>query len=183
MGTDVEIRRIRAEEWREVRDCRLEALQDPLAPLAFLETYGEASAEPDDFWRARAAGGAEGSRVAQWVAIADGAWVGTVAVIAFRAGEVDYYGAEVPEPRANLIGVYVRPTHRRHGLVERLIATAAGWTAEQGFAELILDVHERNARAIGAYRRCGFQITGGRTVTEHGTDLVMRLSTEERSRP
>jgi ribosomal protein S18 acetylase RimI-like enzyme len=175
METDVEIRRVRADEWREVRDCRLEALQDPLAPLAFLETFEQASAEPDEFWQTRAAGGAEGSRVAQWVAIDDGAWVGTVAVIAFRAGEVDYYGAQVLEPRANLIGVYLRPAHRRQGILERLVATAAGWTAEQGFAELVLDVHELNARAIGAYMRCGFEITGERTVSEHGADLVMRL--------
>ena len=175
MATETEICRVRAEEWREVRDLRLEALQDPLAPLAFLETFEGASAEPDEFWQARAAGGAEGSRVAQWVAIADGAWAGTVAVIAFRAGEVDYYGAVVPEPRANLVGVYVRPTHRRRGLVERLVATAAGWTAEQGFAQLVLDVHEENARAIAAYVRCGFEITAERTVSEHGTDLVMRL--------
>ena len=97
------------------------------------------------------AGGAEGSRVAQWVAIVDGAWVASVAVIAFRTGEVDYFGAEIVAPRANLIGVYVRPAHRRQGLLEALVATAAAWTAEQGFAELILDVHELNARAISAY--------------------------------
>ena len=175
MATETVIRRVRADEWREVRDLRLKALRDPLAPLAFLETFDQASAEPDEFWQARASGGAEGSRVAQWAAIAEGAWVGSVAVIAFRPGEVDYYGAEVTEPRANLIGVYVRPTHRRQGLLESLVATAAGWTAEQGFAELVLDVHEENSRAIGAYLRCGFEATGERTVSEHGTDLVMWL--------
>ena len=175
METEVEIRRIRADEWREVRDSRLEALRDPLAPLAFLETFEVRSAEPDEFWQARAAGAAEGSRVAQWVAIAGGDWVGTVAVIAFRPGETDYYGKDITEPRANLIGVYLRPTHRRRGLLERLVATAADWTAEQGFAELILDVHELNARAISAYVRCGFELTGERTVSEHGADLVMRL--------
>ena len=175
MEADIEIRRIRAEEWREVRDSRLEALRDPLAQLAFLETFEVRSAEPDEFWQARAAGAAEGPRVAQWVAIAEGEWVASVAVIAFRTGEVDYFGADIVEPRANLIGVYVRPTHRRQGLLERLVATAAGWTAEQGFAELVLDVHEANARAISAYVRCGFELTGERTVSEQGTDLRMRL--------
>ena len=175
MEPDVEIRRVRADEWREVRDSRLEALRDPLAALAFLETFAVRSAEPDEFWQARAAGAAEGAHVAQWVAIVAGEWVGTVAVIAFRAGERDYFGDEVVEPRANLIGVYVRPTHRRQGLLERLIATAADWTAEQGFAELVLDVHELNAQAISAYRRCGFEITGERNASKHGTDLVMRL--------
>ena len=175
MATEPEIRRIRAEEWRELRDSRLEALQDPDAPIAFLETFEVRRAEPDEFWQARAAGGAEGSRVAQWVAIVDGAWVASVAVIAFRTGEVDYFGAEIVAPRANLIGVYVRPAHRRHGLLEALVATAAAWTAEQGFAELVLDVHEANARAISAYLRCGFEATGERTVSEHGADLVMRL--------
>jgi ribosomal protein S18 acetylase RimI-like enzyme len=175
MEADVEIRRVRADEWRAVRDSRLEALQDPLSPLAFLETFEWASAQPDEFWQARAAGGAEGSRVAQWAAVVDGAWVGGLAVIAFRAGENDYYGTEVAESRANLIGVYVRPTHRRRGILDGLVATAAAWTAEQGFAELVLDVHELNAPAIAAYVRCGFEITGERTVSEHGSDLVMRL--------
>jgi hypothetical protein len=32
-----------------------------------------------------------------------------------------------------------------------------------------------NARALSAYRRCGFEVGGDRTGSEHGTDLVMRL--------
>ena len=57
---DPVIRSIRADEWPAVKELRLAGLRDPVAHLAFLETYEEAVAKPDGFWRERAAGAAEG---------------------------------------------------------------------------------------------------------------------------
>lgn len=53
------IRPVRAEEWALAKELRLAALQDPVAPVAFLETYEQAVAQPDEFWQDRTARGAE----------------------------------------------------------------------------------------------------------------------------
>jgi hypothetical protein len=45
----LEIRRVRTEEWRALRDLRLEALQD--SPEAFWARYEEALERTDDEWR------------------------------------------------------------------------------------------------------------------------------------
>jgi ribosomal protein S18 acetylase RimI-like enzyme len=171
----MEIRRIRADEWREVRDLRLEALRDPLASVAFFETYEESKATPDEFWQERAAGAADGSRVSQWVAQLEGRWVGSVVVIAFRPGDTDYYGKDVVDARARLVGVYVEPSSRRLGVVEQLISAAAAWTRDQGFVALGLEVHPDNTRAVNAYLRCGFVDTGERVHSAGTADIVMRL--------
>lgn len=65
---DYVMRSVRAEEWPQARQLRLEALQDPAAPVAFLESYEEAQARPDSFWQDRTAAAAEGRYVRQFVA-------------------------------------------------------------------------------------------------------------------
>ncbi|GAA3728693.1 hypothetical protein GCM10023082_28160 [Streptomyces tremellae] len=45
-----EIRAVRPEEWEKARELRLLGLQDPAAPIAFLETYEQSLARPDSFW-------------------------------------------------------------------------------------------------------------------------------------
>ena len=169
------VRRIRADEWREVRDFRLEALQDPLAPLAFLETYEGRKAMPDRFWQERAAGAADGTHVSQWVAELGGEWIGTVVVIAFHAGETDHYGNVASADRADLVGVYVQPASRGLGVFDLLVTAAARWTREHGLAALELRVNPHNSRALRAYLRCGFVDTGDRVRAGDVADVVMRL--------
>lgn len=65
---DYVIRPVRADEWCAARELRLAALRDPAAPLAYLETYEDALAQPDEFWRGRAERAAHGTTVLQFVA-------------------------------------------------------------------------------------------------------------------
>ena len=52
--------------------------------------------------------------------------------------------------------MYVVPDHRGRGIVEMLIGTVSAEARDNGAADLRLYVHERNSRAMRAYRRCGF---------------------------
>ncbi len=54
------IRPVPTEEWAKAKEIRLAALKDPVAHLAFLETYEQAVERPDSFWQDRAAQAAEG---------------------------------------------------------------------------------------------------------------------------
>lgn len=154
------IRRVRADEGPRIRALRLEALADPVAAIAFLETTEQALARPDAEWRERAERNATAADQAGFVAVLDGEHVGSVVVFLRRAGEPDYF-QRVPEvDTATLVGVYVSPRVRGGGVIDALIGAALDWARDAGYPELTLDVHERNAVAIASYRRAGFDVVG-----------------------
>ncbi|MEV8319912.1 GNAT family N-acetyltransferase [Streptomyces sp. NPDC059900] len=156
------VRAIRADEWPEVKKLRLLALQDPAAPIAFLDTYEQAAAQPDSFWQERAAGAAGGTRVRQFVAEGpDGTWSGTVTALVEDAGSDDVFGGTVEQRQAHLVGVFVRPEHRGSGAIDALFEAAVDWSwSVAEVARVRLYVHEDNARAESFYRRYGFARSG-----------------------
>ncbi|MET7981669.1 MULTISPECIES: GNAT family N-acetyltransferase [unclassified Streptomyces] len=161
------MRSIRSDEWRQVKELRLDALRDPVAHLAFLETYEKAVAEPDGFWQDRASGAAVGATARQQIVAVggDGVWAGSVTVLVEQAGVPDAFG-EVPErSQAHLVGVYVRPEYRgsEAGVTLGLFDAALAWSWEAGLERVRLFVHEKNGRAEAFYRKAGFLPTGETT--------------------
>ncbi|MEU4878201.1 GNAT family N-acetyltransferase [Streptomyces sp. NPDC021608] len=156
------VRAVRADEWAAVKALRLVALRDPVANLAFYETYDEAAARTDDFWRERTAGGAEAATGArQFVAeTPDGEWAGTVTVLVEAAGSVDWAGEAVERLQGGIVGVFVRAEHRGTGAIEALFGAALDWAWSWGAERVRLVVHEDNGRALACYRRLGFSPTG-----------------------
>lgn len=176
--TTYEIRPVRAEEWRQVKDLRMHALQDDAAPIAFLTTLAEAEARDDASWRTQTANGSldagneAGSR--QFVAIADdGIWVGMTILLIERAGTEDFAGSTIERDGGYVIGVYVHPDHRGAGLVDRLFDAALAWAREIGLDRARLHVHTDNARARAVYRRLGFAETGSGFTGPIGEELEM----------
>lgn len=172
--TGVAVRRIRENEWDAARTLRLEALRDPAAPLAFLDTYAEAALRPDDHWRTRAASGARSDGVAQFVAVAEGSFVGTATVKIQDAFSADYFGRTRATDRAVIVAVYVSPAVRGSGAVDRLLQACVQWAGERGVTEVTLDVHGENPRAEAAYARCGFVRTGEFADGPHGREFELR---------
>ncbi|MGV9659897.1 GNAT family N-acetyltransferase [Streptomyces koyangensis] len=156
------VRTVRADEWREAKELRLSALRDPVAPIAFLETYERAAAQPDSFWRERTEGGAGGTRVRQFVAEGpDGRWTGTVTVLVEDEGADDAFGGTVERRQAHLVGVYVRSECRGGGVIDALVEAAVAWSwSVADVTRARLYVHEENARAERVYQRCGFRRSG-----------------------
>ncbi|GGJ44575.1 GNAT family N-acetyltransferase [Streptomyces brasiliensis] len=159
---DYVIRAIRADEWPAVKRLRLDALRDPVAHLAFLESYEEAAAKPDSFWQDRAGGAAEGALgVRQVIAEAsDGDWAGTVTVLIEEAGTTDWAGLPVGRKQGHVVGVFVRPEHRGNGLIKALFDAGLEWAWGRGAERVRLLVHEDNGRAQAAYRKAGFVPSG-----------------------
>ncbi|MDA4894145.1 GNAT family N-acetyltransferase [Streptomyces sp. MS2A] len=165
----VQVRRIRMDEWEQVRDLRLRALADPAAGIAFLDTVAGASAQPDDFWRLRAANAAVGTGAAQFIAVeATGQWCATLTVL----------HADGPERTGLVVGVYVAEGRRGTGTIDALFDEAARWAADAGATALALDVHVDNARAQAAYARNGFVRTGEIAEASIGREYVMRRELE-----
>ena len=152
-----DVRRVRADEWRQLRDIRLEALKD--TPIGFGEWYEDTLAKPESDWRERAAKVAQSAQTAMFVAVDEhGRFVGTAGA---------FPKPDTPETRTvTIYAVYVTPAHRgaRRGVASLLFDAVIGWSREVGAAqEIRLSVHERNDRAHAFYRRYGFVDTGERT--------------------
>jgi len=170
--TDASVRRVTPGDWRRIRELRLEALRDPMAHVAFLESVAQAEARPDEEWRNRTAAHAEGDRSAQFLAETDNTLIGSVTVIVRAAGAPDYFDRVPDVDLPTVVGVYVSPVARGRGVIDTLLAAAAEWAEQSGYQQLTLDVHERNATAIRAYERAGFEVQS-EIVTESGRELGM----------
>ncbi|MCI3227058.1 GNAT family N-acetyltransferase [Streptomyces sp. NP-1717] len=158
------VRAVRTDEWARAKEFRLDALRDPVAPIAFLETYEDAVQRPDSFWRERTERSARSASVRQFVAeLADGGWAGSVVALVERRGAADAFDGLSAHDQAHLVAVYVRPEHRGAGVLKELFdaATAWAWSLREPRVERVrLYVDERNGRARGAYRKLGFEATG-----------------------
>ncbi|MDX3097124.1 GNAT family N-acetyltransferase [Streptomyces sp. ME01-24h] len=166
--TDYTIRASRPDEWRAQRSLRLEALNDPAAGMAFVNTHDTEAAFTDDRWRDRA--------LTQSFIAEDetGERVANVAVLVET-------GAEFDVPQTHLVGVYVRPEFRGGGLAAELLGAAIAWSWElpERVRRVRLWVHEDNHRAQAFYKRLGFVRTG-RTMAfpldESRTEYEMELA-------
>ncbi|MPY37707.1 GNAT family N-acetyltransferase [Streptomyces adustus] len=156
------IRSIRADEWPAAKALRLLALQDPIAHLAFLQTYEDAVREPDSFWQQRTERASEGASEAQQIVAEgpDGEWVGTVTVLVEEAGSKDWAGFPVERKQAHLVAVFVRDDFRGIGLTEVLFDAGLEWAWGAGVERIRLLVHPDNGRAQRFYRRIGFVPSG-----------------------
>ncbi|MFF1921318.1 GNAT family N-acetyltransferase [Streptomyces sp. NPDC058221] len=160
------IRPVRADEWQQAKEIRLAALQDPVAPVAFLETYEQGLGQSDDFYRERALGASEDGegRVRQFIAEApDGSWAGTATVLIERPDDEVRFGEAAVVHQAHVVGVFVRPEARGGGVADALFRAALEWAwslGEPRIERARLYVHENNPRASAFYRRIGFAPTG-----------------------
>jgi ribosomal protein S18 acetylase RimI-like enzyme len=169
MAAPYSVRPVRAHEWRQVRQLRLAALSDEAAPIAFLQTYDDAAARPDGFWRERVEASAvdagTDATARQFIAVhEDGTWVG---------GVVALVDAAATPSAGNVVAVHLLPEHRGRGVVQQMLAEATGWLRERGLQEARLHVHADNVRAQRAYAKAGFTRTGTSFTSTIGPEIEM----------
>lgn len=154
--SDVEVRRVRPEDWREVRTIRLAMLED--TPTAYLTTLAEAVARPDEVWIERCLTGATGEEQATFLG-----WSGE---------DVVAMGVGLRRPQRKrfrsvdvlvIVSVFVAVEHRGSGVGDRLMASIEEWGASWGAPVSTLWVTETNERAKSFYSRIGYRPTGDRT--------------------
>jgi GNAT superfamily N-acetyltransferase len=155
----VEIRRVRADEWRELRDLRLQALQD--SPDAFWTLYEEAVERSDTEWH-------EWTTFPCHVALEDGRLVGMVAAFAHE-----------DDPRtAELIAMFVTPEARGRGIGAALVDAQLAWARSEGFERVSLMVNVERTSAFRLYERSGFRDTGERSRLRDGPQTLATMVRE-----
>jgi GNAT superfamily N-acetyltransferase len=141
----VEVRRVRADEWRALRDVRLRSLAD--APDAFGSTYAESLERPDEWWRNRAAECAESDDQTLVLAWNEEEPVGIAG--AFAEGEVWF-----------VISMWVDPAWRRSGMGRELLDAAVAWLRSVDDRPIRISVTDGNDAARRLYEDYGFRDTG-----------------------
>ncbi len=145
----VVVRRIAADDWRLLREVRLESLRD--APEAFGQTYENASREPDSEWQSAARASAKGDSRAWFIAFADdgadGAGVADGVVQARRR----------PPSDCLVFSMWVRPGARRTGTGHALLDAVEQWARGWGGRRIVLWVFGANEGAQLFYARTDFR--------------------------
>jgi ribosomal protein S18 acetylase RimI-like enzyme len=138
-----ELRTVGADDWRVMRDIRLDALRE--APYAFGSTYAEAAAYPQETWMAHAAS----SILAYRPELGSGP-VGLVASIQEVPGVLE------------LVSMWVRPRARGRQVGSALVGAIVERARTRQLPQVHLWVTESNKPARRLYEGCGFSPTGER---------------------
>jgi ribosomal protein S18 acetylase RimI-like enzyme len=146
----LEIRRVREEEWAQLRELRLRALSAD--PGAFGSSAAEESAYSEKRWR-------EMARGQVFVAIDDSRWVGMAGC--FQEDDVMW-----------VWGIWLVPSRRGKGVGRRLLDEAMKCALDQGSPHVRLSVTENNTAAETLYRDYGFVETGRRKPLRSDPSLV-----------
>jgi ribosomal protein S18 acetylase RimI-like enzyme len=144
----IEIRTFTADEWALLRDLRFASLRE--APDAFTSTVEREEHYPPDVWQLRTGTSA--------VAFVDGAPAGIAGWI--RPPDGDH---------TELVGMWVDPAHRDHGVGIRLVEFVVTATAGD---HLVLHVRPENGRARDLYERAGFVPDGHDADRAEGVTLL-----------
>ena len=141
------LRTVTADDAQNVRDLRLRGLTE--CPGIF----GTAPVEIDTIdWKDQTANGNGEGDAAIFVVEADGKLVAMTGCI--------HHTRIKSKHSAFIWGVYVTPEYRGLRLVDELTTAAYDWAKSKGVSIVRLTVIVTNAKAIAAYQRCGFEITG-----------------------
>ena len=158
----VEVRRVRPDEWRALRDTRLRALQD--APEAFATRFEEARVRPDEWWVDWAARSAVGESQAMFLAWEGGEPLGIVGTFVAEDG------------RRWLIAMWTDPAARGRGVGRALVEATAAFARAAGSDRLFLQVLEGNDTAASLYRTCGFEDVGAGAPHDDRPTRELRLT-------
>lgn len=152
------LRRLEPDDWAEMRDIRLAALQD--APTAFGSTYAREIAFTEADWRKRLTNPEAVTFLADHAEFGDGP-------IGIAGGYVNPDTA-LPE----LVAMWVRPDARGRGAAVELVEAVVTWAKSLGVDRIQLWVAESNPAALKLYQRCGFTLTGERGELPHNESIT-----------
>lgn len=156
---DAVVRRLEADDWRDLREIRLRALAD--APDAFGSTLAREKDRDEADWRG-------------WLEAQD-----RVVVVAERGGRIVGIASGGPAPSeeriAGLYAMWVEPASRGSGVAARLVTAVEEWAQDAGYPRIGLGVTTTNERAVAFYRKLGYDDSGERHPLREGSGLSIAI--------
>ncbi|HET9425952.1 MAG TPA: GNAT family N-acetyltransferase [Gemmatimonadaceae bacterium] len=145
----IEIRRATVEDLATVVELRLALLRE----YADHPIYGRLRRDAED--RAKPVFERQIQSPDQAIFLA--AHAGAMAGIA-RCADVRGSPLLIPDRYCYITSVYVRPEHRRHGVLTALMDEVEAWARERGLTEMRLHNSTMNASARSAWDKLGFDV-------------------------
>lgn len=143
---NIEIIKLDPSRWREYKELRLEALKD--SPQAFLVTYNDELAQPDEKWQNRIK--EEGIKL---FAKDNTKLIGMVGAYTERFGSIRHV--------AKIWGTYVNPDYRSKGVGQRLMEEVISEIKKMPqVSKINIEVVETQIGAWGLYKKLGFKEVG-----------------------
>jgi ribosomal protein S18 acetylase RimI-like enzyme len=169
----LEIKPLLPDQWLLLKEVRLRALAD--APEAFSTTLAQARQYSEEDWQERARRFITHPPATSCIAFMDGA----------PCGMINCFLTEADNPAgarsAEMTAFWVASESRGQGVGEALVVSAAHWANTRGVTMLQAWVVEDNCRAIGFYRKVGFQTTDLRQPYEPDPAKQIILLTKNRA--
>ncbi len=159
----IEVRRVRPDEWEALRDLRLRALATD--PDAFGDTHERAVTDDESIWRARA----DRPDGTTFVAVAVGG-----RMVGMAGGGPAPHRADV----AAVYGMWVAPEARGQGLGGQLLSAIEDWARNARYELIGLGVTTTNEPAIRLYTHRGYADIGDRHELREGADLSIQIMTK-----
>jgi RimJ/RimL family protein N-acetyltransferase len=144
------IRTVGPADVEALRDLRLDALR--LCPTAFTADLAENETRPIEWWRDVVKKSTGGGAQAIFVAETNQQLLGMAGIAGTAAAKQAH--------RADIWGVYVRPTARGQGLGARLVSAAVDWARDRRLVMVTLAAIVGNEGARRCYERAGFTVYG-----------------------
>jgi ribosomal protein S18 acetylase RimI-like enzyme len=140
----IEVRKLRSERWREVRELRLRALKTD--PAAFGSAYEEEENLPEEEWQRR-------MKNAIFALSEDNKPVGTITYV---------FSDRVKSKHiARIFGVYVNPDYRGRGIGKKLLEKALELIRQnKDIVKVQLFVNRKQEAAFRLYKGMGFDVVG-----------------------
>ena len=150
-------------DWQTMKDFRLKALKE--SPEAFARTYEEELAFDDNVWIKRTDGASEGKE--------------RICFLCFDGEKpVGIGGSSVSKQRkqaSSVNSVWVDPAYRGTEAAKMIMDCLKDWASSIGLTQMEGLVTSTNERALGFYKKYGFEVTNETETLERDPSVVSVL--------
>lgn len=165
--SDITIRELSENDWREYKSIRLKSLRD--SPDSFGSTYEREVSFAAEQWKSRLKISSTIHDAVAFAAIADQSFIGLVSCVIHK-----------PETKAgHLYQMWVSPEFRGAGVGTALVERVKRWAGTRDIEKLLLSVTTINGAAISLYQTIGFNSVGQTEPLRKGSNLksqIMQIS-------
>ena len=149
MNSDLVVRRARLDDLQAIVELRLALLREYRDHPLYEQLRPDAPARAYDLFRSQLTSPAEAMFIGEW---------NRTVIAVLRCVESGASPLLLPDRYCYVSSVYVRPEHRRQGVLRALLALAESWCEERGLTEMRLHSSTASPVAIDTWDALGFEV-------------------------
>lgn len=149
MKSDLVVRRARLDDLQAIVELRLALLREYHDHPLYEQLRPDAPARAYDLFRSQLTSPAEAMLIGEW---------NRMVIAVMRCVESGASPLLLPDRYCYVSSVYVRPEHRRQGVLRAMLAAADAWCRERGLTEMRLHSSTSAPVAMDTWDALGFEV-------------------------